>query len=114
MRGMDWWSNGVMESRLQNSSLSPLHSLPIAVGPFHRKGIRQMTHLMHQAFLQEHLNDIEPDFHLGIVEQPQIVKRRACEPAAPVRIDRGRRAHPIFRRPGLNFDKYQAIAVAEN
>ena len=87
---------------------------PISIWPFHRKTVWQMPHFMNHASLQQHLHDIEPDFYLRILEQPQVVQRSARQPAAPLGLYRRGRARPIFRGACFDFDKHQAILIAKD
>ena len=73
-----------------------------------------MAHFMDHAGLQQHLDDIEPDFYLWILEQPQVVQSSARQPTAPLSLHRGGRARPIFRGTRFDFDKHQAILIPKD
>ena len=73
-----------------------------------------MAHFTDHAGLQQHLDYVEPDFYLGIFEQPQVVQRSARQPAASLGLYRGGWARPIFRRTCFDFDKHQAILISKD
>ena len=87
---------------------------PVTIRLLHRKRIRQMPDFTHFAVRQQHLDDVEPDFHRRIFQQPQIIQRRLRKQPPFARIHRRRRARPILGRPGFDLDKRQAIVVAKD
>ena len=93
---------------------SALVGSPISIWPFHCKTVRQMADFMNHAGLQQHLDDVEPDFYLRILEQPQVVQRSARQPASSLGLYGGGGARPIFRGTRFDFDKHQAILIAKD
>ena len=66
------------------------------------------------AGLQQHLDYIKPDFHLRILEQPQVVQRSARQPAPSLGLYGGGGARPIFRGTCFDFDEHQAILIPKD
>ena len=93
---------------------SALVGSPISIWPFHCKTVRQMADFMNHAGFQQHLDYIKPDFHLRILEQPQVVQRSARQPAPSLGLYGGGRARPIFRGTRFDFDKHQAILIPKD
>jgi hypothetical protein len=84
------------------------------VGSAEREGIRQMPDFPNLTFPQEHFHNIEPDFDLRILQQPQVIKRAFRNQTPLARIHGGRGAGPVLGRTGFHFDKDKAIPVAED
>jgi len=95
--------------RLQSSHFSHFSDLrfngsngsPVPIRPFHFERIWQMTELPDRSVFQEHLDNVETQLHLRILQQPQIIQGRACEPPASLLIDRRGGSDPFFRRASL-------------
>ena len=73
-----------------------------------------MPHLPYRAFLQKHFHNIETQLHLRILQQMQIIQRRARESSSSFFIHSRGWAHPFFGRARFDFHKHKAIAVAKN
>ena len=73
-----------------------------------------MAQFMHGAIAQQHFDDIKADFHRWVLEQAQVIERRARKAAPALRIDGGRGTHPFLGRASLDFHKHQAILVPAN
>ena len=69
---------------------------------------------MHFAVRQQHLDNIEPDFHRRIFQQPQIIQRGLRKQPPLARVDRRRRARPILGGPRFDLDEGETIIVAKD
>jgi len=87
---------------------------PIAIRPFHGEGVGQVAYFLDRTAGQEHLHDVEADFYGRPVEQVQVVKPRAGQPAAALRIDGRGRAPPFLGGTRFDLDEDQAVALAED
>src|SRR5262249_34741776 len=85
----------------------------VAVGRSEGKRIGKMPHFMRFAVAQEDFHDVEADLYLRLLEQAQIIQRTLGKQPALARIDRSRRAHPVFRRTRLDLHEHQAVVVAK-
>lgn len=79
----------------------------------HLEAVGQMPDLVKLAFLQQHLNDVKADLHLGISQQAQVIKSSPCQAPLSLCIDGGSRPLPIFGRAGFYFDENKAIPIAK-
>ena len=78
------------------------------------KGVRQMPHLADCTLRQEHLDDIEADFHRGILQQPQIVECRAGKALPSFLIHGLCGPGPVFGGTGFYFHENEAILISKN
>ncbi len=89
-------------------------TLAVAMGPFHGEGVRQMAHLANRSIVQEDFDDVEADFHFGMLNGAQVIERGVGHALASFPINGSGRAHPIFRRAGFHFNKYQAVVFPKD
>jgi hypothetical protein len=73
-----------------------------------------MANLPHLPVKQQHLHDVEAQFHLRVFQQAQVIQCVACEPTSPIRIHGRGRPRPLFRRTRFDLYEYEAIRVAED
>jgi len=73
-----------------------------------------MPHFVHCAVLEQHFDNVKPDLHFWVFQEPKVIERRACKPLAPLFVDRGSRPSPLLRRPGFDFHEHQAVVVTKN
>jgi len=68
-----------------------------------------MTNLADLAIGQQDLDNIESEFDLWVLEQPQIIERRPRKTLTPLLIDGRGGPDPVLGGPRFDFDEDQTI-----
>jgi hypothetical protein len=95
-------------------AINAFGSLPVTVRFLHRKCVRQMPHFADFPVFQQHLHDVETDFHRRIFQQSQIVERGLGKQPTFAGVHRSRRARPVFRRARFDLDERETVVLAKN
>jgi hypothetical protein len=77
----------------------------IAIGPFHRETILQMTNFAHLSAIEQDFDNIEPDLYGRIFEQPKIIESSSGEPLASLLVYGFSRSYPVLRRTGFYLNE---------